>query len=181
MLNPEKSMGYAQPRSMFARVQSKDIRFMNIQENDEDFSNQDIRGEDFSKKRDRRNNKFQYSKAGIRSIYRCSLIFLFFLLSILISVALEESLLPLIGGFQGNWIPILIASSMLGIFLFSITTQGFTGALLGAGTVSVIGLILIAPLLRQGEHTIVPGVFFGMFSVVIALGIILTSPLREFS
>ena len=61
---------------------------------------------------------------------------------------------------------------MLAIFLFSITTQGFTGALLGVGILSVISLILIAPLLQAGEHTIVPGVFFGMFSVVMALGAI---------
>lgn len=145
---------------------------MKIQNNDEDFSNKDIRGEDFSKKEDYKNKKFRYSKAGIKSIYRYSLIILFCLLSILISVALAISLLPLIGGFQGNWIPIVIASSILAIFLFSITTQGFTGALLGVGIVSVISLISIAPLLRVGEHTIVPGVYFGMFSVVMAFGAI---------
>lgn len=145
---------------------------MSIQDNGEDFSNQDIRGKDFSKKHERNNNKFQYSKAGIKSIYNYSLIILFCLLSILISVALAISLLPLLSGLDGNPISILIASSMLVIFLFSITRQGFIGALLAEGIVSVISLILIAHLLIIQEGTIVNGVFFGLFSVVIAFGAI---------
>src|ERR1700752_515562 len=145
---------------------------MNIHDNDEDFSNKDIRGKKFSEEYDGKNKKFRYSKCGIKSIYRYSLIILFCLLSTLISVALAIALLPLIGGFKGQLVPIVIASSMLGIFLFSVTRQGFTGALLASGIVSVISLILIAPLLRGGDHTIVPGVFFGMYSMVMALGTI---------
>ena len=117
---------------------------MNIQKNDDNFSNKDIRGKNFIHKKDYKNKKFQDSKAGIKPIYRYSLIILFCLLSILISVALAISLVPLIGDFHGNWIPIVIASSILAIFLFSIATRGFTGALLGAGIVSVICLISIA-------------------------------------
>ncbi|OKH31372.1 hypothetical protein NIES2119_28985 [[Phormidium ambiguum] IAM M-71] len=145
---------------------------MSIQDNNANFSDQDIRGKDFSKKCDQNNNKFLHSKAGIKSIYNYSFTILFSLLGILISVALATSLLPTLANLKGNLIPILIASSMLAIFLFSITKQGFRGALLAVGIVSVISLILMAPLLRAGERTIVPGVFFGMFGTVMAFGAI---------
>ncbi|MBE9218546.1 pentapeptide repeat-containing protein [Dolichospermum flos-aquae] len=143
---------------------------MSIQNNGDDFSNQDIRGADFSKKLNRINNNFQHSKAGIKPIFHYSLITLFCLLSILISVAVAIAILPVLARITPYWIPSLIGLSILGIFLFFIARQGFAGALLAEGIVSVIGLILIGPLLRAGEHMIVPGVFFGIFSVAIAFG-----------
>ncbi len=137
------------------------------------FSSTNIRGTNFSNKPDLSNNEFQYSKAGIKLFLKYSLILLFCLLSILISLALAISLQPVISGLQGKWISFLIATSMLGIFLFSLTRQGFTGALFAEGIVSVISLILIAPLLRAGENLVVNSVFYGMFSIVMALGAII--------
>lgn len=81
---------------------------MSIQNNGDDFSNQDIRGADFSKKLNRINNNFQHSKAGIKPIFYYSLITLFCLLSILISVAVAIAILPVLAGITPYWIPSLI-------------------------------------------------------------------------
>jgi uncharacterized protein YjbI with pentapeptide repeats len=134
------------------------------------FDNQDIRGHDFSQQLDRSNNRFQDSKAGIEPIWYYGLIVLFCLLSILISVAIATGLMPVLGGLEGRWIPISISSLMLGIFLFFITKQGFTGALLAEGIVSVMGLIVIAPLLIAKDNIFVPGIFYGLFNVAVAFG-----------
>ena len=64
------------------------------------FSSTNIRGTNFSNKPDLSNNEFQYSKAGIKLFLKYSLILLFCLLSILISLALAISLQPVIGGLQ---------------------------------------------------------------------------------
>jgi uncharacterized protein YjbI with pentapeptide repeats len=143
---------------------------MSIQDNGDDFSNQDIRGANFSNKLNRINNNFQHSKAGIKPIFHYGLITLFCLLSILISVAVAIAILPVLGRITPYWIPSLIGLSMLGIFLFILTTQGFAGALLAEGIVSITSLILICPLLISKETQIVPGVYFGIFGVAIAFG-----------
>jgi uncharacterized protein YjbI with pentapeptide repeats len=144
---------------------------MSIHQDDgNDFSDRDIRGRDFSQDVYCINSKFQHSKAGIKPIFYYSLVMLFCLLSILISVAIAIAILPILAGITPYWIPSLIGLSILGIFLFFLTIQGFTGALLAAGIVSVISLISIIPLLIAKEHTIVPGVFFGILGISIAFG-----------
>ena len=137
------------------------------------FSSKNIQGKKFSDKHDLTNNKFQYYQAGIKLFLKYSLIILFCLLSIFISLALVISQGPVIGGLEGKWISFLIVASMLGTFLFSITKQGLTGDLLTVGIVSVISLILIAPLIRAGESLVVTSVFCGMFLIVMAFGAII--------
>ena len=144
--------------------------WINIQDDRMNFSNQDIRGHNFSQKPDRSNNRFQDSKAGIKPIWYYSLIISFCLLSVLISVAIATGLMPVLSGLEGRWIPIIISSLMLGIFLLFIIKKGFTGALLAEGIVSVTGLILIAPLLIAGDKIFVPGMYYGLFSIAIAFG-----------
>ena len=137
------------------------------QDDRHDFRAKDIRGHNF-RTEDCINQKFNHSKAGIKPIFNCSLVILFCLLSILISVATAIAILPGVAGI--TLIPGLISLSMLGVFLFFITVKGFAGALLIEGILCVISLISIAPLLIAGERTIVPGIFFGIFSMAIALG-----------
>ncbi len=145
---------------------------MTSQDNN-NFNSKNIQGKIFSNKHNLSNNKFQASQAGIKLFLKYSLILLFYLLSIFISLALAISQGPLIGSSIGNWISFLITTSMLGIFLFSLARQGFTGALFVVGIVSVISLILIAPLLIAKESLVVNSVFNGMFYIVMAFGAII--------
>jgi uncharacterized protein YjbI with pentapeptide repeats len=140
---------------------------------DNNYSIKNIRGKIFSKKHDLSNNKFQSSQAGIKLFFKYSFILLFCLLSTLISLAIAISLGPLIATLEGEWISLLIATSMLGIFLFSLARQGFTGTLFTVGIISVISLIFIAPLIIAGEKRVVTSVFFGMFLIVMAFGAII--------
>jgi len=143
---------------------------MITQDNDEDFSNRDLRGYDFSKKNNRINNKFKYSKCGIKPIFNYGLITLFCLLSILISLVVAIAILPVLAGVTFYWIRCLIGLLILGTFLFFLIKQGFAGALMAEGIIISICLILVAPLLIANENIIVSGVFFGIFIVVISLG-----------
>lgn len=143
---------------------------MSIQQDDHDnFSDKDIRGRNFSKK-DCVNRKFEYSKAGIQPIFYYSLVILFGLLSVLISVAVSIVIMPMLAGITPHLIPSLVGLSILGVFLFFITTKGFAGVLLAEGVLCSLSLIAIAPLLIAGENLIVSGVFFGIFGIVIAFG-----------